>query len=627
MKKKRPPIMLLAALLAVGGAFLIGNFRPEPPEVRREFEKLPPVSANLPAPERREASPVQADIVPVVTRASVHGPILPRHAGEVFAGGEQPALSWHQRHPATVRVAPSPGIFLTFHQVQVRTEGRHFTWVGRNAELPGATFVGVATVDGYDAVMMLPGVGQYNFHVRGQRVLVEEFVAAGRDCELGSVGVSAPQPLAVPPAVRYAEAGETTGANPRMLESAGAVEGLPRVDVLFLYNTRALAVAAERSPDPVGYIDGYARAGLETCNQVLVNSRIDNFSWRYVGLVAAPEYPEKQTVSEDLAMIGPNGPFAAFVSAVRAEYGADQVLMWVGAGTRQGSAYTGETRGEAVPVEYAVAGLRLTAGILILAHELAHNFGCHHDRGHAGTGDGSTATPNGDGRWCYGLLWDDPGGLGTTSGTVMAYADFLVPYFSNPEIVLNITSTLENRPGPFRDLGTRAIGFPESDPRAADNARVMREHGAYMAALNEETEAMPVILQQPRDAALQTGQTMLLSVSAVGGSLGYQWLKDGAEIPGATEAVLSRTFAATDAGNYSVRVANRRGTVSSRTAAVILGVTVSPPVVPPPAPAAPSPAVGGGGGGGGGAPSVWFFLVMSVLVLVRIKRSSVRMPG
>lgn len=619
MNKKFLPFAALAALLAFGAGLLVMNRELAPPRVmvgRQAVQSSDPVAPRVASAPKE--MPTGAAAKENIRAASANAPARPerREVAEVFPDSAPPSGDWRNRHPDRLRIRPYPGVTVTFAEVQVKEDGRHLTWIGRNPEWPGASFVGVATPDGYDAVMLMPGAGQYNFHVRDGRVLVEEITATGEDCELGPGRVAAAR-LPVPPGVFYAEAGgNASPASPDSSAPASPVEVPLTVDVLFLYNTRALAVAAQRSADPVGYIDGYARAGLETCNQVLVNSRIDNFAWRYVGLVAVPEYAEKQTVSEDLAMIGPEGPLDPLVRAARAEYGADQVLMWTGAGFRQGSAYAGDVRSEPVPVEYAVAGLRLTAGILILAHELAHNFGCHHDRGHAGTGDGSTATPEGDGLWCYGLLWSDPGGA-TTSGTVMAYADFLVPYFSNPAITLNITSTLQNRPGPFLDLGTRAIGFPETDPRAANNARIMRDHAAHMAALSGETEAAPVILQQPRDAAVAAGQVMTLSVSATGGGLAYQWLKDGAGIEGATAAVLSKTFAATDAGSYSVRVSNRRGTATSRAAAVSLAASAPPPVTPAPV-TPPASSASGGGGGGGGAPSLWFYLTLFLMALARL---------
>ena len=513
-----------------------------------------------------------------------------RHeVAEVFPGCGPRLGDWRAAHPTVMTIVPYPGLPVTFTQTAAKFDGDHLTWVGRNAALPGASFVGIASANGYDAVLLLPGAGQFSFHVRDGRVLMEEVVASGSDCAIES---GPPNGLALGPPSVADLTPDATAADPN------AVAGVLNVDVLFLYNTRALAVAAERSNDALGYIDGYARAALETANQVLQNSRVTNFTWRYVGLVAVPEYTPKVTVSEDLQMIAPDGPFADLVRTERARYGADQVLLWTGTGPRQGSAFGGLERNQPVERGGMVAALRLTAGVLILAHELAHNFGCHHDRGHAGTGDGSTAQPDGDGFWCYGLLWNERGATATT-GTVMSYADSLVPYFSNPNLM----------------VGAQVIGFPEADSRAAFNARIMTDNAAYIAAESVETEALPVILQHPLDATVALGQSMALSVSAVGGGLTYQWFKDGAAVAGASEARFSKSFVAADVGVYSVRITNSRGAASSRAATIALAAVAPAPT--PSAPPASAPAASGGGGGGGGAPSGGFYLALLLAGLAR----------
>ena len=489
MTKKVSSLALLAVLLGGGGIYVASN-SPTATHPARPDEQAPPKSVTrapvAPVVERI----VAGEILRSETRGHSAGATLRpgrREVAEVFPGCVPRSGDWRNAHPAVLTVATYPGLPVTFRQIEVKAEGGSLTWIGRNAALPGASFVGIASANGYDAVMLLPGVGQFNYHVRDGRVLVEEVAASGSDCAVESgppndLGLSAP----------LMTAAELTAATAGSKALAGALN----VDVLFLYNTRALAVAAERSNDALGYIDGYARAALETANQVLLNSQVSNFAWRYVGLVAVPEYTPKVTVTEDLQMIAPDGPFTDLVRTERARYGADQVLLWTGTGPRQGSAFGGLERNQPVERGGTVAALRLTAGVLILAHELAHNFGCHHDRGHAGTGDGSTAQPDGDGFWCYGLLWNERGATSTT-GTVMSYTDSLVPYFSNP----NLT------------LGTQASGFPETDPRAAFNARILTDNATYIATESVETEALPVILQQPLGATLALGQAMALSVS------------------------------------------------------------------------------------------------------------------
>ncbi|MBE7504328.1 MAG: SUMF1/EgtB/PvdO family nonheme iron enzyme [Verrucomicrobiales bacterium] len=80
----------------------------------------------------------------------------------------------------------------------------------------------------------------------------------------------------------------------------------------------------------------------------------------------------------------------------------------------------------------------------------------------------------------------------------------------------------------------------------------------------------PVILVPPAARVLPTGKPAALVVSAVGPvPLRYQWFRDGAALPGATNRVLVLpTPAAADAGLYTVRVANLHGSVTSPTALV-----------------------------------------------------------
>ena len=85
-----------------------------------------------------------------------------RDMAEVFPGSVPPDGDWRHQHPATLRIAPYPLVTVTFQQAQVKEDGRYLTWIGRNPDLPGASFVGIATPDGYDAVMIVPGAGQYN---------------------------------------------------------------------------------------------------------------------------------------------------------------------------------------------------------------------------------------------------------------------------------------------------------------------------------------------------------------------------------------------------------------------------------------------------------------------------------
>jgi len=81
------------------------------------------------------------------------------------------------------------------------------------------------------------------------------------------------------------------------------------------------------------------------------------------------------------------------------------------------------------------------------------------------------------------------------------------------------------------------------------------------------TLASPVITGQPRSQTRAVSDAAVFTVSASGGGLAYQWLKNGASLPGATSSTLklnSVTFA--DDADYSVIVSNTAGTATSAVA-------------------------------------------------------------
>ena len=89
-------------------------------------------------------------------------------------------------------------------------------------------------------------------------------------------------------------------------------------------------------------------------------------------------------------------------------------------------------------------------------------------------------------------------------------------------------------------------------------------------------DATPVITAQPTSQTAVLGKAVTLSVAATGTPAPtYQWRKGGSNIVGATSSTLTiENVAATDAGNYTVVVTNRAGSVTS--AAVELLVATRP---------------------------------------------------
>ena len=100
---------------------------------------------------------------------------------------------------------------------------------------------------------------------------------------------------------------------------------------------------------------------------------------------------------------------------------------------------------------------------------------------------------------------------------------------------------------------------------------VSNSYGAFtLNATLTVTDSKPIILSQPANQTAYPGSTVTFQVSANGNKpLTYQWLFNGASLAHATNAVLVLTnVAATNLGNYAVRVTNPAGATLSANAAL-----------------------------------------------------------
>lgn len=94
----------------------------------------------------------------------------------------------------------------------------------------------------------------------------------------------------------------------------------------------------------------------------------------------------------------------------------------------------------------------------------------------------------------------------------------------------------------------------------------------WHASLGIDCTAAPIISTEPVGQSVIAGSTVWFSVGAAGGTLSYQWLKDGAPIGGAVGSGYTIASAApTDAGTYACTVINACGSTDSIT--VTLTVT------------------------------------------------------
>ena len=92
--------------------------------------------------------------------------------------------------------------------------------------------------------------------------------------------------------------------------------------------------------------------------------------------------------------------------------------------------------------------------------------------------------------------------------------------------------------------------------------------------LEEAPLGMPIVEVPPQDSTNVLGSELALTLTATGNApLSYQWLHNGAEVPGATSPQLVvHTSTIDDAGTYSVRVRNDIGQIESLGALITIRV-------------------------------------------------------
>jgi arabinan endo-1,5-alpha-L-arabinosidase len=117
----------------------------------------------------------------------------------------------------------------------------------------------------------------------------------------------------------------------------------------------------------------------------------------------------------------------------------------------------------------------------------------------------------------------------------------------------------------------------------------------------------PGITTQPQSQTVTVGANVQFSVTASGRPTPtYQWNFNGTAISGATSSSYSLTnVQPSNAGDYTVTVANNSGSVTSGKATLTVNAATSPP---------PS---SGGGGGGGGAMEAWLIAALTLLGAAR----------
>ncbi|MFT3868970.1 MAG: M12 family metallo-peptidase [Nibricoccus sp.] len=520
-------------------------------------------AAAQPALHSQAFAPTQ--VAPTKVTASV-SQILPELAQEIS--------DWRAYRPQKLTIAPHADLAMDFEMTAVRQENGRTIWQGRNA-LTGAFLVTVATENDWHAILEIPAASSFEFHITGQTASVTEkyeIGACGAHRHLGSADL-AQHTVVLSPDPNSVSAGTDGPPN-------GAVAN---VDVLFFFDEATFAANGRN----YAAIETAIEARVESANLVLENSRVKNFRWHYVAAYQVPEYTATGKLKDDLnAVTFTDNPAGQFVNDKCALHGVDQAVVFV-SGARDYAGIAWVPSGDDSLAHNAA--VIWDSNYTVLAHELAHNFGCHHDRS-------TENAPSDDGKPSYGFRFDLNG---ADTGTVMSYAPNRVPYFSNPDVS-------------YHDI---KLGVAEGQPGAADNAHILAEKADMMTA-HRELSSLPIIIMQPQSTTVVRGASLNLSVSAAGEGLAYQWRKNGQAIGGATNAVYSKSSTGDeDIGSYDVIVANDAGSAASRTAAVAVTTPSTQVSV-----SAQTNSQGQSGDGGGGAPSDWFLAALAILGVVRVLR-------
>lgn len=509
---------------------------------------------------------------------------------------------WRAFRPESLVIELDGGLRVPFQVTKIEADDRRTVMTAHLARsndgqhpLDGAFMVATAvSADRWDAVVILPGM-EYRVTVRGGHAEVEQsadfVMACGAD--------TAPQ---------YQSSETVTVA----ATSTTTFQGAVTVDVLFLYNSEALA---ERKYDRLA-IDADCANYIAACNAVLLNSKIDVFAWRYLGAEPAPAYKTSESHLDDLRAMRGAGEIAAFVEGIQRDRGADQVVMLAGGRKTDAVGWAwvgGSTAHSVVSYPYITYGdgTRATtiASYMTVCHELAHNFGCNHQRE-----DPSAQAVDGDGKYHYGHVAD--GKFGPTGSICAVYLNSAnmtrVPYFSTAEV------SYEGRP----------LGVGLNQPRAAMNAQIIRENAARIAGL-QAAPAGPVIVEHPQSATVAAGENVFLSVKASGDGLSYRWFRNGSALSGvSSDRLVLSNVGSEQAGSYHVEVSNPVGTATSFTATLSVNGASAPGSSVTPAatgstnaPATSTPSAGTSGGGSGGG-STGGLPALALLVLLVARRAA-----
>lgn len=179
------------------------------------------------------------------------------------------------------------------------------------------------------------------------------------------------------------------------------------------------------------------------------------------------------------------------------------------------------------------------------------------------------STAGGIQKWTNnGSAWSLAYTFSTGGGAYDVYADFSG---SAPVLYATTAESSANRLISLTDLGPLSI------------VKVLANAGAnrIFRGVSFVPNLGPLVVMQPQSQTVTNGSQVTFDVVAQSRvALTYQWTKDGAALPGATDSSLTLTGVSTaDQGTYRVVVTNNYGSVTSVGAALTVNTVLTPPSI------------------------------------------------
>lgn len=140
--------------------------------------------------------------------------------------------------------------------------------------------------------------------------------------------------------------------------------------------------------------------------------------------------------------------------------------------------------------------------------------------------------------------------------------DTAIPSATSSSFYITTGAIAETHAGRYKVVVTNAAGSTTSEE-------------AIISVISRGTG--PSFTTQPSNQSGYVGGSVSFSAAATGGTVTYQWRKNGANISGATSATLTlNNLSAGDAGNYTLVASNADGTTSSSVATLTVNAATKP---------------------------------------------------